>query len=129
MNKVIISNSKEFKEGDILGIGPFSFNPFASIKIGKSKKKSFVISESKIEALDEESAKKFLGSAGLGLVGGALLGPVGLIAGVLAGGNKKSVVFGIEDQNNRKVVVETTGKKDIKVLKEQAMKSAFLNSA
>ena len=129
MNKVIVSNGIGFKEGDVLGIGSFSFNPLASIRIGKSKKKSFVISESKIEVLDEESAKNFLGSAGLGLVGGALLGPVGLVAGALAGGNKKSVVFGIEDKNNRKVVVEVTGKKDIKILKEQAMKSAYLNNA
>ena len=54
MNKVIVSNCKEFKEGDILGVGPFSFNPFAAPKIGKSKKKSFVIAESSwIQAISE----------------------------------------------------------------------------
>ena len=47
----------------------------------------------KIEVVTEESKKKFIGAAGWGLVGSAALGPVGLIAGVLAGGNKKEICF------------------------------------
>jgi hypothetical protein len=43
----------------------------------------------------EENKKKFLSSAGWGLVGGALLGPVGLVAGALAGGNRKEISFAV----------------------------------
>ena len=42
-------------------------------------------------------SKKSAGSSiGRGLVGGALLGPVGLLGGALSGKNKKSTTFLIE---------------------------------
>ena len=43
--------------------------------------------------MTEEYAKSFLGSAGLGLAAGWLLGPIGLAAGLLIGGLKKKVTF------------------------------------
>lgn len=122
MNKVVASNCEEFKEGDVLAIGPFSFNPFAPMKIGKSKKKSFEIGAVNVQVLDEEAAKSFLGAAGMGLVGAALLGPVGLIAGVLSGGNKKIKYFGIEAPAGKKIVIEVSNKKGIKFLQEQAFR-------
>lgn len=47
----------------------------------------------RIDIVTEENKKSFVGAAGLGLVGAAALGPLGLIAGALAGGNKKEVCF------------------------------------
>ena len=122
MNKVVASNCDEFKEGDMLGVGTFSFNPSAELRLGKSKKKSFPLGSSTVQVLDEESAKSFLGAAGLGLVGVALLGPLGLLAGVLSGGNKKTKYFGIEAPNDIKIVIQTSNKKDIKILQEQVFR-------
>lgn len=120
--EVVTSTLPNFKNKDILGIGPFSFNPFAKKKIGKSNENSFFLDDIKISVLDEESAKSFLGSAGLGLVGGILLGPVGLIAGALSGGNRKSVVFGIIINNDetKKLIVKTSNKSDISTLKSMS---------
>ncbi len=47
----------------------------------------------RIELMTEDKAKSFLGAAGLGIVGGLAFGPVGAIAGLLAGGNKKEICF------------------------------------
>ena len=122
MIEVLTSTLPNFKEKDILGIGTFSFNPFAKKRIGKSEKNSFFLDDIKISVLDEESAKSFLGSAGLGLAGGILLGPVGLIAGALSGGNKKSVVFGIliDNDETKKLIVKTSNKTDITTLKSMS---------
>ena len=46
-----------------------------------------------IEIASEESVKRFGGTVGWGLVGATLLGPVGLLAGLLAGGRGKEVTF------------------------------------
>lgn len=52
----------------------------------------------------EESAKKFVRAAGLGIAGGLLLGPVGMVAGALAGGNKKTVTFVLELRDGRRLL-------------------------
>lgn len=44
-----------------------------------------------IELASEENVKKLGGTIGWGIAGGLLLGPVGLLAGLLAGGRKKEV--------------------------------------
>lgn len=56
-------------------------------------------------------SKKSAGSSiGRGLVGGALLGPVGLIGGALSGKNKKSTTFLIEyDDGSRDTDTVKTG--------------------
>jgi hypothetical protein len=46
-----------------------------------------------LEVASEENVKRVAGSLGWGLAGGALLGGVGALAGVLVGGNKKEVTF------------------------------------
>jgi hypothetical protein len=46
-----------------------------------------------IEVASEESVKKMAGAVGWGLAGAFVLGPVGLLAGVLAGGNRRNVTF------------------------------------
>jgi hypothetical protein len=46
-----------------------------------------------VEVASEESVKKMAGAVGWGLAGSFVLGPIALLAGVLAGGNKKKVMF------------------------------------
>lgn len=53
---------------------------------------------------NEESVKKFGRAAGLGLVGGLVLGPAGLIAGALVGGRKKNVTFILELVDGRRML-------------------------
>lgn len=63
-----------------------------------------------VELLTEESKKKFLGSAGLGIAGGLLLGPLGLLAGALAGGNKKEICFACHLKDGKKFMAVTDSK-------------------
>lgn len=46
-----------------------------------------------IEKATEESVKRLAGTLGWGFAGAFFLGPVGMIAGALAGGNKRRVTF------------------------------------
>jgi hypothetical protein len=46
-----------------------------------------------VQAATQENMKRMAGSVGWGIVGGLALGPVGALAGVLAGGNKKEITF------------------------------------
>lgn len=55
-----------------------------------------------IELATEESVKKMAGAIGWGIVGGLLTGGIGLAAGLLAGGNKKEVVFICKLKDGRK---------------------------
>jgi tRNA_anti-like len=55
-----------------------------------------------IEIATEENLKKMGGSIGWGLIGGLTLGPVGALAGVLAGGNKTTVTFVCKFKDGRK---------------------------
>ena len=63
-----------------------------------------------IEMASEENTKKLAGSIGLGVAGAVLLGPVGLLAGVLAGGNKKTVTFICTFKDGRKFMGTTSTK-------------------
>lgn len=62
------------------------------------------------DVLDEEKVKKMAGTAGWGLAGAALLGPLGAIGGVLLGGNKKEVAFAAYLKDGRKFMGVTDGK-------------------
>lgn len=58
-----------------------------------------------LEAVDiatEESVKRLGGTLGWGVVGATLLGPVGLLAGLLAGGRKTEVTFVAKLKDGRK---------------------------
>lgn len=63
-----------------------------------------------IEQLNEEKVKKLAGTAGWGIAGGVLLGPVGAIGGILLGGNKKEVAFACHLKDGRKFMATTDGK-------------------
>lgn len=77
-----------------------------------------------VEVATEEAIKKLPGSIGLGLVGGLLLGPVGMVAGVLAGGNKKEITFTATFHDNRSFVA-TTDPKTFANLKADALDSSY----
>ena len=56
-----------------------------------------------VEVASEETVKKFAGAFGWGLAGALALGPLGLLAGLLAGGNKKTVTFIAIFKDKRKI--------------------------
>lgn len=61
------------------------------------------------ELLDEESVKRLAGTAGWGIAGAVLLGPLGAIGGILLGGNKKEVAFAAYLKDGRKFMGVTDG--------------------
>lgn len=63
-----------------------------------------------LETASEESVKKLGGTVGWGVVGATLLGPVGLLAGLLAGGRKNEVTFVCEFKDGRKMLATTDSK-------------------
>jgi hypothetical protein len=63
-----------------------------------------------VELITEENKKKFIGAAGWALVGSVLLGPLGLIAGALVGGNKKEVTFACYLKDGTKFMVVADSK-------------------
>ena len=60
-----------------------------------------------IEIATEESVKKIGGTLGWGVTGAVLLGPVGLLAGLLAGGRGKKVTFVTKFKDGRKILAST----------------------
>lgn len=63
-----------------------------------------------VEKASEENVKKIGGTVGWGLAGGALLGPVGLLAGLLAGGRKSEVTFTAQFKDGRRLLATTDSK-------------------
>lgn len=57
-----------------------------------------------VEMATEESVKRLGGTLGWGAAGAILLGPVGLLAGLLAGGRKKKVTFVARFKDGRKML-------------------------
>ena len=55
-----------------------------------------------VEIASEESVKRVAGTVGWGAVGSVLLGPVGLLAGLLAGGRKTEVTFVARTKDGKK---------------------------
>lgn len=63
-----------------------------------------------IDQANEESVKRITGTAGWGIAGAALLGPVGLLAGLLAGGRGKDVTFVVKFKDGKKMLGTTDSK-------------------
>lgn len=63
---------------------------------------------STIEFATESNTKKARGAIGLGAVGGLTFGPVGAIAGLLLGGNKKETNFVVELKDGKMFIASTT---------------------
>lgn len=63
-----------------------------------------------VELASEESVKKVGGTVGWGAAGAVILGPVGLLAGLLLGGRKKKVTFVAKFKDGRKLLGTTDSK-------------------
>ncbi|MBA9034329.1 MULTISPECIES: hypothetical protein [Rhizobium] len=63
-----------------------------------------------VEVASEESVKRLGGTLGWGAVGGLILGPVGLLAGLLAGGRGKDVTFVCKLKDGRKFLATAPSK-------------------
>ena len=68
-----------------------------------------------IEKATEESVKRLGGSVGWGAAGAVLLGPVGLLAGLLAGGRGMDVTFVARFKDGRKLLGTTDSKTFVKL--------------
>ena len=82
----------------------------------KTKEHSFLgetIPITELETVDiatEESVKKLGGTVGWAVAGAVILGPVGLLAGLLLGGKKKEVTFIAKFRDGRKLLASTDSK-------------------
>lgn len=98
----------DFLESD----GEYSWG---SLKL-KTKEHSWVGETIPLNQLDtvdiatEESVKKIGGTVGWGAAGAVILGPVGLLAGLLLGGKKKEVTFVAKFKDGRKLMASTDSK-------------------
>ena len=105
---VIKVHAGDFLKGD----SQYSFGSF-SLRTNKHMFLGETILVSQLESVDvasEENVKKLGGTVGWGVVGGALLGPVGLLAGLLLGGKKKQVTFVAKFKDGRKLLATTDSK-------------------
>lgn len=75
----------------------------------KGETVNFAAELERVELLDEEKVKKLAGTAGWGVAGAVLLGPLGAIGGILLGGNKKEVAFAAYLKDGRKFMGVTDG--------------------
>lgn len=75
----------------------------------KGESINLVLELERAEILDEEKVKKLAGTAGWGIAGAVLLGPLGAIGGILLGGNKKEVAFAAYLKDGRKFMATTDG--------------------
>jgi hypothetical protein len=57
-----------------------------------------------LEVVGQATGKSFGGAAVAGIAGGLVLGPVGLLAGALAGGNRDAVTFQLTLRDGRRVL-------------------------
>ncbi|MDF1622507.1 MAG: hypothetical protein P1V33_03435 [Pseudohongiella nitratireducens] len=68
------------------------------------------LSNIEFQVATEENVKKVAGTVGWGAAGAVLLGPAGLLAGLLLGGRKKEVTFIGLIQDGRKFLATTDSK-------------------
>ncbi|MDD5211465.1 MAG: hypothetical protein PHV62_03555 [Sulfuricurvum sp.] len=108
MAKIIV-HAGDFLEGDgELGM-------FSVLQL-KTKEHPWVgesIHLSMLETVDmanEENVKKVAGTVGWGVAGAVVLGPVGLLAGLLLGGKKKDITFIAKFKDGRKLLATTDSK-------------------
>jgi hypothetical protein len=86
---------------------------FGSLVLG-----GYTIPGSQLEEVavaSEENVKKVGGTLGWGAAGAVILGPVGLLAGLLLGGRKKEVTFVARLKDGRKILATTDNQTFIKL--------------
>jgi len=98
------------------GSGSYGLGIFLLPQSGAWKQDSIPSSHlAEVDVASEESVKRLGGAAGWGAVGGVLLGPVGLLAGMLLGGRGKDVTFVAKLKDGRKLLATTDNKTFIKI--------------
>lgn len=90
--------------------------PSTKANIWKGETIDLKLNAENLEQLDEEKVKKLAGTAGWGLAGAVLLGPLGAIGGMLLGGNKKEVTFACYLLDGRKFMATTDSKTWTKIM-------------
>lgn len=94
-------------KGKALACGPnkviLSLGFFKNININKETLESY-------ELITEEHVKSATSGATRGLVGGALLGPVGMLAGVISAKNKKTYHVVLEFKDGKRSLAEINNK-------------------
>ena len=107
MAKVIV-HAGDFREGK----GHASFGTMI-LKSKASMFKDVIISFKDFEEVavaTEQTVKRIGGTVGWGIAGAAVLGPVGLLAGLLLGGKGKDVTFVGKLKDGRKLLATTDAK-------------------
>ena len=97
------------------GSGQFSFGAFALPKGAFSFEGVPTASLESVQIATEESVKRVGGTVGWGAAGAVLLGPVGLLAGLLMGGRGKDVTFIAQFKDGRKMLATTDAKTFTKI--------------
>jgi hypothetical protein len=123
MLKIIASN-KEGLEGLPIGIGP-GWNIFTGLKFHIYKQPKYKLEDCKITEINEEEAKSLVKSAGWGLVGAAVAGPIGLLVGLAMGGKKVEKIYSIITPDEVKIVASTKNSGDIKELEKFSQKTKY----
>ncbi len=96
--------------GDFEGTIKYSLGTFYVPHVIGGTEKIGVRELELVEPASEENVKKLGGTLGWGAAGAAVLGPVGLLAGLLLGGRKKEVTFVARFKDGRKMLATTDSK-------------------
>ena len=98
----------DFLEGD----GQYSWGSL-TLKTEEHSWAGETIPLSQLDTVDiatEESVKAIGGTVGWGAAGAVILGPVGLLAGLLLGGKKKEITFVAKFKDGRRLMATTDSK-------------------
>ena len=98
--------------------GMFSMPPEGDIW-GMKKVRYMKNDVEEITEASEENVKRLGGTVGWGAAGALILGPVGLLAGLLAGGRKKEVTFIVKFSDGKKALCSADSKLFTKMLASQ----------
>lgn len=109
MSKIIVhaGDFQKCKASIMFGIITFPWESGDGFSGGK---KISIKELEEISPANEESVKRLGGTIGWGVVGATLLGPVGLLAGLIAGGRGKNVTFVAKFKDGRKMLATTDSK-------------------
>lgn len=93
------------------GKGGYHLGAFSLPRSGWNQSEIILASQlEEIAPASEENVKRLGGTVGWGIVGATLLGPVGLLAGLVAGGRGKDVTFVAKFKDGRKLLGTTDSK-------------------
>ena len=107
--EILKVHAGDFLEGD----GYYDDSGFLQLRTEEHSFLGKPILMTELEEIDvatEENVKKIGGTVGWGAAGALILGPVGLLAGLLLGGKKKEVTFVARFKDGRKLMATADSK-------------------